>query len=351
MEILSRNDVKVEREEFSYENCKSEAILPMPDVYVKQEMEINDNPIEFQTSNYSDNSDEDYKPDFIKCEEYNSKKSKSSVDLVKRISTGKPRAPRSKKGTKFICDICGKTCKNNPQLIQHKESVHEKIRNFKCDEEGCDHAVYRFYDLQLHKFNKHGGEHPSRKDGYFCDTCGAKFPGTTKLRRHIAKVHTQIKPFMCDLCPMRFFYKNELQRHIIKHIPKEFRDFSVPCDECGKIMFNKHVLKSHKELVHQKLRKFSCELCGKLYESKLRLEIHITSFHKKLKQFTCNLCNGAYITKLALKGHVKRQHPETLGLEKKTYTCEICGSTYKARPLLMLHMKKHGMMKIISFKK
>lgn len=331
---------------------------------VKQEVEHNEDIIEYETPNYADESEEDIKlTDIIKPElmkyfkNENSPSESATKSISKSVTTRQERLLNRKErklpekrekrikapnGTQFFCDVCDKKCRNRRVLIEHRERFHEKKRNFTCSVDDCDYTAYRYYEIQLHKFNKHGAEHPTRKDGYFCDTCGEQFKNPTKLREHVDKKHLGIKNFNCDHCPMKFYKKECIRKHIVKHIPKEFRVFSVPCDECGKMFFNVYTLKSHKELVHQGIKRFSCELCGKLYESRSRLKIHIDSFHKGLRDVECNICNGKYTTKLALRGHIKRQHPETLGLKKETYNCEICNTVCPSKQGLTLHMKRHG---------
>lgn len=357
IQLLSKSNVKIEQpeplESFIFESYQGEVERPITDIFVKQEVEINEDEIDCEIPNFIDESEEDLKlTDIIKPElmkyfktDQDISSSSRTERLEKRKKASgeyKARHIKAPNGSKFFCDICDKQCRNQRVLIEHKERFHERKRNFNCGVDGCDYSAYRYYEIQLHKFNKHGGEHPTRKDGYFCDTCGAQFKNPTKLREHIDKKHLNIKNYRCDLCPMRFYKKECLRKHIVKHIPKEYREFSVPCDECGKMMFNIYTLKSHKELVHQGIKRFSCELCGKLYESRSRLKIHIDSFHKGLREVECNICNGKYTTKLALKGHIKRQHPEVLGLKKQTFTCEICNQICPSKQGLQLHMKRHG---------
>jgi hypothetical protein len=361
MELLSERNVKQEQPEtFIFEEYQENR--PIMNVFVKQEMEVNEDVPDYEIPNFAEDSEEELQlSDIIKPElmKYFKDKNGSTLQptpqpttsrkesLEKRPKRGYHRAKRVNTQTEFFCDICDKQWKNKRLLTEHIERAHEKKRNFTCGHNGCDYTAYRYYEIQLHKFNRHGGEHPTRKDGYFCDTCGAQFKNPTKLREHIDKKHLNIKNFQCDQCPMKFYKKECLRKHIVKHIPKEYRDFSAPCDECGKMFFNVYTLKSHKELVHQGIKRFSCELCGKLYESRSRLKIHIDSFHRGLREVECHICNGKYTTKLALKGHIKRQHPETIGLKKQTYNCEICNTVCPSKQGLQLHMKRHG--KIINF--
>jgi Zinc finger, C2H2 type/Zinc-finger of C2H2 type len=304
-----------------------------------------------------DDNDEDSKDEDFEVKTSSSRKRTNSVKCIEEDDSGSSKPKKKKKKysyyvrktprpdiAKRYCDICNRYCRSEKRVKEHKERAHEGKKNFSCDENECDYMSYSQAEMTLHKFRKHGiGEGPSiKKDGYFCDTCGMRFKMPDKLKHHIGKKHLNIRNFICDYCPMRFYLKQDLKKHIIRHIPREHRTFSATCDICGNVYFNRHTLKSHKELVHERLKRFSCELCGKLYDTKSRLKIHIDSFHKGLREIECTICNGKYTTKLALKGHIKRQHPETLGLEKKTFTCEICQTIIPSKAYLHQHMKTHG---------
>lgn len=284
-------------------------------------------------------------------DEYVSKRKKEKR-MRRSVPENKKKYYKSKKENKlpgYFCEICHRRSGSEKQFREHMER-HEGKKNYYCREEGCTYASYGEFEMKMHKCRRHNAPQPirHRKDGYFCDTCGEIFKFSNKLREHIDKKHLKIKNYVCDLCPMRFYQKQDLKRHIVRHIPKEFRDFSATCDECGKVLFNRFTLKSHKELVHQKIRRFSCELCGKLYESKFRLKVHIDSFHKGLREMECNICNLKFATKLAVKGHIKRQHPESIGLQRQIFTCDICNVNCPSKTSLQIHMKRHSK-KLIKF--
>ena len=49
----------------------------------------------------------------------------------------------------------------------------------------------------------------------------------------------------------------------------------MPCEICGKLVKNKHTLKSHVKLVHGKGgSEFPCDKCGKIFKSKGSLKYH-----------------------------------------------------------------------------
>ena len=47
------------------------------------------------------------------------------------------------------------------------------------------------------------------------------------------------------------------------------QESKMSCDLCGRMVKNKHILKQHKKIVHEKKKgEFSCEECGKVLKSK-----------------------------------------------------------------------------------
>lgn len=351
MELFSHANVKNENEPHDY--LETFIIEGLPEI----KQEVDDESVKDEEASnveLENESEDDLKPylvtPYILKHPVGRRGRGREVQLENEKKTPKKYKSRTKtKLPGFFCDICDRYNKTRNLLKEHMERFHEKKKNYDCDVEGCNYSSYGHYSMQLHKFNRHGADHPTRKDGYFCETCGSRFKTTTKLKEHIDKKHLFIKNFGCDHCHMKFYKKECLRRHILKHVPKEHRHFSVPCDECGKMMFNIFTLKTHKDLVHRKIKKYSCEICGKLYESRSRLKIHIDSFHKGLREVECHICNGKYTTQLALRGHIKRQHPETLGLKKQTYTCDVCNTKCPSRQGLQLHMRRHGKQKNSQF--
>ncbi len=114
------------------------------------------------------------------------------------------------------------------QVFREKLPVPEPF----CKE--CDRLFKSNQALKKHKERYHEGKlfpRPKSDDEPLCHTCGTKFKNSTRLKEHIDRKHLNIKNFQCDQCPMRFYKKESLRGHILKHIPKEHRNYNVPCGE------------------------------------------------------------------------------------------------------------------------
>ena len=64
------------------------------------------------------------------------------------------------------CDLCNKHFVQKAYLKFHIRSVHEKIKDFKCEVEGCDKEFFYKHELKEHTKYTHQGikEH-------FCHLC------------------------------------------------------------------------------------------------------------------------------------------------------------------------------------
>ena len=78
----------------------------------------------------------------------------------------------------FECEKCGMKFKLASQLYNHKQKVHAKVINYKCEWEGCGKGFYYKTNLTVH-----------------------------------TRVHTGEKPFECDICYRRFARKGDMMTH------------------------------------------------------------------------------------------------------------------------------------------
>ena len=135
-------------------------------------------------------------------------------------------------------------------VLKHARSVHDHIRDYKCDE------------------------------------CGKSFVAKMKLELHIKAIHDKIKDQFCDQCNYATSYPDELRKHK-NTIHSKDRGDGFECPECGKMLTSKRYLQYHVRHVHQKVKDASCLLCprtfaftGMLFNRKffqLVLPIHFNS--------------------------------------------------------------------------
>ncbi|XP_073963969.1 uncharacterized protein isoform X2 [Choristoneura fumiferana] len=120
-----------------------------------------------------------------------------------------------------VCEACGKRCRNNNQLQEHKRARHGLGRIHKCAY--CEYSSATKEALTIHE-RRHTGERP-----YICDHCGATFHRRSNLVQHIA-IHLPEKNFQCTLCLKREKSKKLLQVHVFKaHREKRYRYICPVC--------------------------------------------------------------------------------------------------------------------------
>ena len=103
-----------------------------------------------------------------------------------------------------VCDICNKTFKAKNYLKLHKESVHLKIRKFKCNEKDCGKSFTQKGNLVRHKAVRH-------PMNYKCHVqfCGKAFTTKRGLDFHFRLKHSK---------KSSFFRKLSLKKEIILNI-------------------------------------------------------------------------------------------------------------------------------------
>ena len=56
----------------------------------------------------------------------------------------------------FSCPRCDFRASSDYKIKTHVKVVHEKIRDFVCDQVGCGYASGAAKELRIHKWKKHG---------------------------------------------------------------------------------------------------------------------------------------------------------------------------------------------------
>ncbi|RVE41748.1 hypothetical protein evm_013598 [Chilo suppressalis] len=138
-----------------------------------------------------------------------------------------------------ICETCGKRCRNNIQMQEHKRARHGLGRIHKCAY--CEYSSATKEALTIHE-RRHTGERP-----YVCDHCGATFHRRSNLVQHIA-IHNPDKNFQCDLCPKRLKSRKFLQIH--KHNAHTGRKYGYLCPVCDHRFEKPNKVRAHTRRVH-----------------------------------------------------------------------------------------------------
>lgn len=149
---------------------------------------------------------------------------------------------RHKKIKQFKCDQngCDASFTTIGDLNCHKKTVHEELRLFLCEWPGCDTAFKRKYLLDNHR-TTHTGEKP-----FECDfpNCEVKCRLKTDLIGH-KKTHNLVKKHVCSWpqCDKSFTKRDQLVGHINRH--RGQRPFKCHISGCLKSYAHKKHLAQH----------------------------------------------------------------------------------------------------------
>ncbi|CAG7837484.1 unnamed protein product [Allacma fusca] len=198
-----------------------------------------------------------------------------------------------------------------------------------------------------------------------CPICGKVLVSPGGLKNHI-KAHDDSSKLICEVCGKYCKTVKALGCHMrFNHGKVEFHE----CDICGKkIRGDDSHLRSHKNSVHLKLKKWCCEFCGKGFSYGPSLQRHLLSAaHSSEKQYSCDVCGEQFRHLLSKIKHMRRFHSqpsdnasatqqpdsevqdsdEDVGL--KSLRCKLCGLKYQRNCHLTRHLAQiHG---VVSEKK
>jgi hypothetical protein len=121
---------------------------------------------------------------------------------IKRLHSSK------KEARPYQCHLCSTfNASTDRDLRRHIESVHEKLRPFKCGK--CKKKFTFKRTLQRHMRHVHEKIKP-----FECHLCELKCSQRISLQTHIKTVHAKLKPFQCKICEMSFALANNCRIHV-----------------------------------------------------------------------------------------------------------------------------------------
>ena len=174
-----------------------------------------------------------------------------------------------------ICDICHKSFSTLGNMRNHKMTIHQNYRPFKCTYPGCN-KKYSLHSSFLVHLRTHFGERP-----FICQICSKSFNEKGNLKTHL-RFHSELRPFKCPQCDKSYKTNGHLKDHIdIQH--KKIKKYE--CNFCGKKFGRISTLKSHiRTHSGEKIYKCKMEGCEKRFTEKGNMEIHYKRHLKKLNK-------------------------------------------------------------------
>lgn len=241
---------------------------------------------------------------------------------------------------KFACDHCGKRYLRRCHLRMHqysKHSIPHNVQIFRCEEEGCRYTCIRRMSLIQHK-----SKHVKEKQ-YSCEYCGKKMKTAVTLRKHISKIHLNIRPYLCQMCAQAFGEDSELQSHIKqRHTSHDEKDFF--CQFCPYATSNKYSYQTHMYRVHKtrapgdNREEFKCSHCDFVTIFGHRYRIHMNS-HNNIRQYVCEFCSKAFVSSNSLRRHKLWLH------SSESLSCPFCSYETKTKQSLSVHVRTQHTMK------
>lgn len=198
----------------------------------------------------------------------------------------------------------------------------------------------------------HGTDRP-----WECNECPKNYKTKIDLLQH-QRVHDKARdPFHCELCGQYFRTRSNYNTHQRTHNTKGPQN----CSLCDKVFVN---LRSHVQMVHQKVRHHVCGICSKAFGKKSGLDRHVITVHEKQRCWNCDLCDKNFGEKGQLLRHRKVhfkpafQEPDPAQVtddqiivdnKKKRMMCGICKKVLNSRAALnrhklLVHEKKRDLL-------
>merc|ERR1712156_979830 len=110
----------------------------------------------------------------------------------------------NKKNMKIPCPHCAKPIVGSHGLKLHIKAVHEKRKDFMCNE--CGRCFSQLISLQTHVKHVHFGV----ERAFPCKHCEKVFTSPRGRHLHVEKAH---KTMQCQTCQQYFAFKKHLDEH------------------------------------------------------------------------------------------------------------------------------------------
>lgn len=257
----------------------------------------------------------------IYCCEYCEEKYNSKRRVIQHMKEIHPEF------NKFVCGWCQRTCVSESAFRSHRRS-HRAEAGCMC--ETCGKKCRNERHLEQHKLD-HLPDDMARK--YSCTYCGKRYKTEAYVNKH-EKLHTTEKSFICDQCPKKFISKQRLEEHMQLHTG----DFKFVCEICLARFTRKDNMTAHIKQNHR----YVCPICNFTFTTAEEVKIHRNDTHTreeiaesesdghapyyKYTDFQCNYCHRFLASKQSLNFHIAthtgegRKRPTSNRLKDKPAT-------------------------------
>ena len=217
---------------------------------------------------------------------------KSSIDSRKHIRIHKITKHKYK-----LCPNCEYIAPDEDKLNQHFNEAHKETSDsntfifsksnskYRCDH--CDFTTKNQRLLKQHTTMKHEG-----------------YRRLTQLTDKFTIVEKEnLRLYSCKECE----YENPNATNIKRHIETKHLDMCFPCDQCGYIGTRMQSLRYHINTVHEKLLQHSCKKCEEKFIHYEALRSHVDTVHLGIS-YDCKQCKSKFTRPGNLNKHVRLFH-------------------------------------------
>jgi hypothetical protein len=170
-------------------------------------------------------------------------------------------------------------------------------------------------------------------DNLSCEYCGAQFGKNWQLKKHLARVHNEIRKFVCTYCNKEFKQSYHLKEHITSHTGEKNYSCTICDKKFQRLSSQRRHIKSHDAPPGHKTKRtpFLCTICGKSFPFSNGVQRHMR-IHLGIKNFECNLCNRKFTQSTHLQVHMRTHTGE------KPYICDTCGEKFSLKSCMLKHI-------------
>lgn len=205
---------------------------------------------------------------------------------------------------KYTCEFCNRGFSFKKSRDYHVQVVHEKKRDHKCAEEGCDKEYGNKLDLRQHMIKAHNQGDMSELTCFQCVPPKA-FNHCNYLKKHINAMHNE-KEFSCDICGKEFSFKSRLQSHLHAIHGKQKEKRTSNRNEELSEGKNASTMNSSEDVSSR-----TCYVCDppKIYNHYNYLRAHNDAKHSDGKQkYKCPICKKGFSFRASMIAHLKSIH-------------------------------------------